>query len=215
MLRLSLADTQPRANHANYAPGVGVTGQVFATGRSVIVEKLKGDSLFLSLLFERTDEEMERLSFISVPILAPAGDGPLSAREVIGTLNADTEFVSPRRPRETPRLHGSGGRAHCQRSSLPPGGTQSAAPPSRTHRHRSRKRRRPFRLRVHCAVEGHAQHSGTGRPHRAGTRARAAVRRTRRGQGTSCHAHSRLQSAQRRAACRVPLRGPSAGTASD
>ena len=94
MLRLSLADTQPRANHANYAPGVGVTGQVFATGRSVIVEKLKGDSLFLSLLFERTDEEMERLSFISVPILAPAGDGPLSAREVIGTLNADTEFIS-------------------------------------------------------------------------------------------------------------------------
>ena len=94
MLRLSLAGTQPRANHASYAPGVGVTGKVFATGRSVIVEKLKGDSLFLSLLFERSDEEMERLSFISVPILAPAGDGPLSAREVIGTLNADTEFVS-------------------------------------------------------------------------------------------------------------------------
>ncbi len=94
MLRLSLADTQPKANHASYAPGVGVTGQVFATGRSVIVEKLKGDSLFLSLLFERSDEEMERLSFISVPILAPAVDGPLSAREVIGTLNADTEFVS-------------------------------------------------------------------------------------------------------------------------
>lgn len=93
-LRLSLAGTQPRANHASYAPGVGVTGKVFATGRSVIVEKLKGDSLFLSLLFERSDEEMERLSFISVPILAPAGDGPLSAREVIGTLNADTEFVS-------------------------------------------------------------------------------------------------------------------------
>ena len=94
MLRLSLAGTQPRANHASYAPGVGVTGKVFATGRSVIVEKLKGDSLFLSLLFERSDEEMERLSFISVPILAPAGDGPLSAREVIGTLNADTEFGS-------------------------------------------------------------------------------------------------------------------------
>ena len=30
MLRLSLADTQPKANHASYAPGVGVTGQVFA-----------------------------------------------------------------------------------------------------------------------------------------------------------------------------------------
>lgn len=94
MLHLSLAGTQPRANHANYAPGVGVTGKVFATGRSVIVEKLKGDSLFLSLLFERSDEEMEHLSFISVPILAPSSEGSLSAREVIGTLNADAEFVS-------------------------------------------------------------------------------------------------------------------------
>ena len=94
MLRLSLADVQPRKGHSEYAPGVGVTGQVFATGRSVIVEKLKGDKLFLSLLFERSEEEMERLSFISVPILAPMGDGPLTAREVIGTLNADAEFVS-------------------------------------------------------------------------------------------------------------------------
>ena len=103
MLRLSLADAQPREGHGGYAPGVGVTGQVFATGRPVIVEKLKGDKLFLSLLFERTDEEMERLSFISVPILAPSGEGPLSAREVIGTLNADTEFVS-REDLETRRL---------------------------------------------------------------------------------------------------------------
>ena len=94
MLRLSLADAQPREGHSDYAPGVGVTGQVFATGRSVIVEKLKGDRLFLSLLFERSEAEMERLSFISVPILAPLGDGPFTAREVIGTLNADTEFVS-------------------------------------------------------------------------------------------------------------------------
>ena len=94
MLRLSLADAQPREKHGGYAPGVGVTGQVFATGRSVIVEKLKGDKLFLSLLFERSEEEMERLSFISVPILAPMGDGPFAAREVIGTLNADTAFVS-------------------------------------------------------------------------------------------------------------------------
>ena len=94
MLRLSLADAQPREKHGGYAPGVGVTGQVFATGRSVIVEKLKGDKLFLSLLFERSEEEMERLSFISVPILAPMGEGPYAAREVIGTLNADTVFVS-------------------------------------------------------------------------------------------------------------------------
>ncbi len=95
-LRLSVADAQPRENHANYTPGVGVTGHVFATGHPVIVEKLKGDPLFLSLLFERTDQELEELSFISVPVLAPAGDGSMSMSEVIGTLNADTPFRSSR-----------------------------------------------------------------------------------------------------------------------
>ena len=93
-LRLSMADAQPRAHHASYTPGVGVTGQVFATGRPVIVERMKGDNLFLSLLFERSDEEMEQLSFISVPVLSPAGENAVAAREVIGTLNADTRFVS-------------------------------------------------------------------------------------------------------------------------
>lgn len=33
LLRLSLADTPPRARHADYSPGEGVTGQVFATGK--------------------------------------------------------------------------------------------------------------------------------------------------------------------------------------
>lgn len=88
-LRLSMAEAQPREHHGNYTPGVGVTGRVFATGRPVIVEKMKGDGLFLSLLFERSEEEMERLAFISVPVLAPA-NGSAAAREVLGTLNADT-----------------------------------------------------------------------------------------------------------------------------
>ncbi len=87
-LRLSMAEAQPRERHGNYTPGVGVTGQVFATGQPVIVKKMKGDALFLSLLFERTEEEMERLAFISVPILAPADENV--AAEVIGTLNSDT-----------------------------------------------------------------------------------------------------------------------------
>ncbi|MCQ2444446.1 MAG: sigma 54-interacting transcriptional regulator, partial [Mailhella sp.] len=90
-LRLSVAEALPRDNHGDYTPGVGITGQVFATGKSAIVEKIKGDPVFMSLLFQRTDEEMEKLSFISVPILAPSREGPFSAREVIGTLNADTE----------------------------------------------------------------------------------------------------------------------------
>ncbi len=93
-LRLSVADAQPRDKHANYTPGVGVTGHVFATGRPVIVEKLKGDPLFLSLLFGRTEEELSQLSFISVPVLAPADADSMSMREVIGTLNADTRFFS-------------------------------------------------------------------------------------------------------------------------
>lgn len=92
-LRLSMAEAQPREHHENYTPGVGVTGQVFATGRPVIVEKMKGDALFLSLLFERSEEEMEHLAFLSVPVLAPAGEN--AAAEVIGTLNADTPTATP------------------------------------------------------------------------------------------------------------------------
>ena len=95
LLRLCLADAPPRASHGEYTPGVGVTGQVFATGKPVIVERMQGHPLFLSLLFERTEEELRALSFISVPILAPSGSGAaLSPGEVLGTLNADTRFLS-------------------------------------------------------------------------------------------------------------------------
>lgn len=95
LLRLCLADTPPRAAHDEYTPGVGVTGQVFATGKAVIVEKMQGHPLFMSLLFERTEEELRTLSFISVPILAPSSTGgALSPGEVVGTLNADTRFLS-------------------------------------------------------------------------------------------------------------------------
>ena len=95
LLRLCLADAPPRASHGEYTPGVGVTGQVFATVKPVIVERMQGHPLFLSLLFERTEEELRALSFISVPILAPSGSGAaLSPGEVLGTLNADTRFLS-------------------------------------------------------------------------------------------------------------------------
>lgn len=96
-LRLSLADTPPSHEHAEYSPGEGVTGQVFATGRPVIVEHMHGHPLFMSRLFERTEQDMDTLSFLSVPVLAPLGmgDSPLTAREVVGTLNADTTFTSP------------------------------------------------------------------------------------------------------------------------
>ena len=90
LLRLRFADSSQKVNEATYSPGVGVTGQVFATGKSVIIEKMQDNSLFMNLLFSRTDEEMENLAFISVPILAPIGSNSMNARDVIGTLNVDS-----------------------------------------------------------------------------------------------------------------------------
>lgn len=90
LLRLRLADTTQEINEATYSPGVGVTGQVFATGKSVIIENMQDDPHFMSLLFTRTKEEMENLSFISVPVLAPLGSNPMNARDVLGILNVDT-----------------------------------------------------------------------------------------------------------------------------
>lgn len=90
LLRLRHAYSAQEVNEATYSPGVGVTGQVFATGKSIIVEKLKGDEHFLSLLFNRTDEEMEKLAFISVPVLSPVEANPMTARDILGTLNVDT-----------------------------------------------------------------------------------------------------------------------------
>ncbi len=90
LLRLRSADRIQEANEATYSPGVGVTGQVFATGQAVIIEKISDDPHFLSLLFSRTTLEMEELAFISVPVLAPIGTNPMDGREVLGTLNVDS-----------------------------------------------------------------------------------------------------------------------------
>ncbi|MDE5682044.1 MAG: GAF domain-containing protein, partial [Mailhella sp.] len=90
LLRLRHAYSSQEVNEVTYSPGVGVTGQVFATGKSIIVEKLKDDKHFLSLLFNRTEEEMEKLAFISVPVLSPVEANPMTARDILGTLNVDT-----------------------------------------------------------------------------------------------------------------------------
>ena len=57
-LRLCVADGAPRSAQVVYEPGMGVTGQVFVTGKPVIVECLKGHPVFLSKFFMRTDEEL-------------------------------------------------------------------------------------------------------------------------------------------------------------
>ncbi|MFI3272665.1 MAG: sigma 54-interacting transcriptional regulator [Pseudomonadota bacterium] len=93
-LKLSLTGTPAKAGHAEYEPGVGVTGQVFATGKPVIVERMQGHPLFLNLLFDRSEDELENLAFICVPILG-SGDDPSDGSEVIGTLSVDTPTAPP------------------------------------------------------------------------------------------------------------------------
>ena len=85
-LRLSLSYGQADAPEAAYAPGSGITGQVFAEGRSIIVSCMRGRADFQNRLFGRSEEEMARLAFICVPVHVENGD----RSEVVGILSADT-----------------------------------------------------------------------------------------------------------------------------
>ncbi len=90
-LYLCMAGSLPRNGAVVYEPGVGVTGQVFVTGRPVIVERLLGHPVFMNKFFERTPEEMARLGFISVPVAScVSGDD----RQIVGVLGADTPRAS-------------------------------------------------------------------------------------------------------------------------
>ncbi len=105
-LRLCVTDGAPRAGQVVYEPGMGVTGQVFVSGKPVIVECLKDHPVFLNKFFARTEEELASLAFLSVPVLAPlaaweAGEG--QARRVIGVLSVDT----PRTAREDLEMYRS------------------------------------------------------------------------------------------------------------
>ncbi len=92
ILKLRVAKDTPRKNHENYTAGQGITGQVFATGKPIIVPILSENSTFTSLFFERTQEELDSLAFICVPIfMHPITDeNPFLPRDVIGTLGIDS-----------------------------------------------------------------------------------------------------------------------------
>ncbi len=96
LLRLSLTQSPPKDHHSEYEPGVGVTGQVFATGKPCIIPCIAESPLFLGKLFARTPEECRALAFLSVPVFGPPAqsESALDAPEVIGTLNADCLFFS-------------------------------------------------------------------------------------------------------------------------
>ncbi len=92
-LRLCVAESSPRAGQVVYTPGVGITGQVFVTGKPVIVERMFGHPLFLCKFFERTTEEMETHAFLSVPVLVRISTEQ-HTRQVLGVLSADTPCTS-------------------------------------------------------------------------------------------------------------------------
>lgn len=86
-LRLSLAYGQANAPHVAYAPGKGITGQVFAGGQSIIVPCMRDHPDFRNRLFDRTEEQMAALAFVCVPVRTGKDT------DVIGTLSADTPLA--------------------------------------------------------------------------------------------------------------------------
>lgn len=95
-LRLCVADGVPRKEQVVYEPGMGVTGQVFVSGKPIIIEQMKDHPVFLSRFFARTEDELASCAFISVPVLAPqvrSGDSTGEAGRVIGVLSIDIPRV--------------------------------------------------------------------------------------------------------------------------
>lgn len=84
-LHLSLSYQKAQAPETAYAPGKGVTGQVFATAKPIIVPCMKDHPLFRNRLFVRNAQELAQSAFICVPVCVDGAEGS----EVVGTLSAD------------------------------------------------------------------------------------------------------------------------------
>ena len=85
-LKISLTFTQPKLSQATYTPGQGIIGQVFQTGRPIVIPRMKDYPEFLNKAFGRSQEELASLAFISVPVLLPSRSGE---PEALGTLSVD------------------------------------------------------------------------------------------------------------------------------
>ena len=83
--RLVIAATRSispaKAEQVQYGRGEGLTGNVLATGRSVVVPSVADEPRFCGRIHERNRRQVEDVGFICVPILLGS--------EVIGTLAAD------------------------------------------------------------------------------------------------------------------------------
>ncbi len=96
LLKLNFIPGTPCQPQNTYTAGKGITGQVFSTGKAFIVPSMAKNKTFLNLLFERSQEELESLAFLCVPILSPPNptDMPFTPREVLGTLGIDSPSES-------------------------------------------------------------------------------------------------------------------------
>ena len=88
-LRLSLAHSPTRSLPATYTPGKGVVGQVYETGKAIIVPRIADNSEFLNKAFGRSAEELETLAFVSVPVTITRH----GVSEVLGALSTDLPIM--------------------------------------------------------------------------------------------------------------------------
>ena len=95
-LHLSMSLDRP-VEHITYAPGTGVTGQVFSSGEPVIVPRMSEHPDFMNKLFARPQYVLEQRSFICVPIFAEssAASDEKRQRNPVGVLSADTPCADP------------------------------------------------------------------------------------------------------------------------
>jgi len=98
-LKIGLTYSQLKVAQATYTPGQGIIGQVFQTGRPILISCMKDHPEFLNRIFGRGPEELASLAFICVPVLLPSRSGE---PEVLGTLSVDL----PMQPQEVLDTHG-------------------------------------------------------------------------------------------------------------
>ena len=96
-LKLSLTYSPAKAPQATYEPGKGVVGQVFQTGRPIVVPRMSEHKEFLNKAFGRSDEELKSLAFICVPVVNQGQEG----FETLGVLAIDV----PAGPAEELEVH--------------------------------------------------------------------------------------------------------------
>lgn len=88
-LKLSLSFSPVVNDQVTYAPGQGVVGQVFETGKAAIVPRMSENHEFLNKAFGRTEEEMASLGFICVPIV----NFYENAGDTLGALGVDVPLL--------------------------------------------------------------------------------------------------------------------------